>query len=33
MDSNTQEPVISFKDANIINGESTVIYGMNMEAK
>ncbi len=31
MDSNTQEPVISFKDANIINGESTVIYGMNME--
>ena len=25
------EPLVSFRDADIINGESTVIYGLNME--
>ena len=31
MENSTTEPVISFKNADIINGESTVIYGMNMD--
>lgn len=31
MENSTKEPVISFKNADIINGESTVIYGMNMD--
>lgn len=31
MENNNAGPVISFKDADIINGESTVIYGMNMD--
>ena len=25
------EPIISFHDANIINGENTVVYGLNMD--
>lgn len=31
MENLSTEPVISFKNADIINGESTVIYGMNMD--
>lgn len=31
MENSSKEPVISFKNADIINGESTVIYGMNMD--
>lgn len=36
MDDNAQkttksEPLVSFKDADIINGENTVIYGLNMD--
>lgn len=31
MENISTEPVISFKNADIINGESTVIYGMNMD--
>ena len=26
-------PIISFKDADIMNGEATVIYGLDMELK
>ena len=25
------EPLVSFKDADIVNGESTVIYGLDMD--
>ena len=28
--SNTPEPLISFRDADIMNTESTVIYGLNL---
>ena len=26
-----KRPIISFKDADILNGEATVIYGLNMD--
>ena len=31
LDMTDKTPIISFSDADIINGEATVIYGLNMD--